>query len=114
MLRPSISNAERLGIHLYRVSLLIVFAHDVDDRVVSVLFKHIFVILIAAVFLYDLWILHESFLNDLRIQSNFEYSLIVAWNLDPQFSHLVESASLPLCYDTHLDATVSVPSENKA
>lgn len=111
MLRPCVSDAERLGVHLYRVSLLIVFAFDVDEWVFSVLFKHVFVVLIAAVFLDDLGILDKGFLNDLRVQSNFEYSLIVAWNLNPQFSNLVESTSLSLCYDAHFYAAVNVPSQ---
>ena len=74
----SVLNTVWYSIHLNRISLTVIFALDVLNRVLSVLLKHLVIILIAAVLLNYFRILDKCLLNHFRIACHSEDTLVRA------------------------------------
>ena len=96
------------SIHLNSISFAIIFALYIHDRVLGVLTQHRVIILIAAVLLNNFRILDECLLNYFRIAGHSEDALVRARYIQAKSSDLVESASLALCNDSHLNPSVYV------
>lgn len=106
---PCISNSKRLCVHLDRISLSIIFGHNIAQGIFYMFLQNHFVILERAILFYHFWILDKSILDYFRVDCHFKYALVATRHFYTQLSDLVKSAALALGYYTHFDSTVSIP-----